>query len=537
MGASPTSAPATIQWIGLLQRIALPLAVGLVTLILGAIAVSTHDPTTPAWRIAVDVAVGLAFVVVAVASPGRMQMRALMVTVGWAWLLASVPAVPGLWHQTILAISLLLFPSGRSSKPMQWALIAMAVPFAVGFSSQPLMALYFFAVGSTVIATRDVLPSLVWFPGLSSLAISLVLAGLWLTARFDPNDFNPRTGLLVYQLVLIAVAIGYAFASRAAARLASQFTDTLLGEGEPTGIDAFRAVLAGTLHDETLQIQLHDEGTRREEPSRRLQTKGRQSEFDVTDSGHHLATVHYSTSSLDDEHVRESVATALRMTLINEHLIAELELQAQMLKAARARLMTAVDEVRADTGARLRGDVLVPLDRAIELLRNAVSKVGGDDVGDALSIALSELRAANSDIMSLSVGVRPPDLGQKGLVRAIGDLAARSPIPVTTSLPEDLQPVDAEVETTLYYVASEAITNAVKHADASRIEVSLAQQGDHLLLSVRDNGRGNADPTGSGLLGLADRLAARGGRLGVESSTRAGTAITAVILNRSSATA
>ena len=122
-------------------------------------------------------------------------------------------------------------------------------------------------------------------------------------------------------------------------------------------------------------------------------------------------------------------------------------------------------------------------------------------------------------------------------MRAIGDLAGRSPIPVTTSLPEDLHPVDSEMETTLYYVASEAITNAIKHSDASRIEVSLAQQGEHLLLSVSDNGRGNADPTGSGLLGLADRLAARGGRLGVESSPRAGTTITALIPSRSSAKA
>jgi signal transduction histidine kinase len=134
------------------------------------------------------------------------------------------------------------------------------------------------------------------------------------------------------------------------------------------------------------------------------------------------------------------------------------------------------------------------------------------------------------------VGVPPPGLGHGGIVPAIADLATRTPVPVKTVLPEEFVS-DADVETTLYYVVSESITNAIKHSGASQIEVSIVKEGEDLVLHVTDDGRGGADSTGSGLLGLADRVAARGGRLRVESTPGAGTTITAVIPNRSSPTA
>jgi signal transduction histidine kinase len=133
------------------------------------------------------------------------------------------------------------------------------------------------------------------------------------------------------------------------------------------------------------------------------------------------------------------------------------------------------------------------------------------------------------------VGLSPPGLGCGGIVPAIADLAARTPVPVKTVLPEEFAS-DAEVETTLYYVVSEALTNAIKHSGASRIEVSMMEDGGDISLRVTDDGRGGADQTGSGLLGLADRVAARGGRLRVESPTGAGTIINAAIPNRSSPT-
>jgi hypothetical protein len=507
-----------------------------VTIALVALTINVDDPTVSPWRIALDIAVGLAFVVAGVTARGRLQMRALMVAVGWSWLLTSLPTVPASLHQALLAVALLVSSSGRVSKPVHWVFIVLAVPFVLGFSSQPAVALLFLTAGAVVLATTPGRAPWVWFSVVSSFVMALVIGGLWSAARTVPDDFDPRTGLLIYQLVLTAMAIGFAVASRTVAELPSRFTDTLLGEGDPTGIDGLRAVLAETLHDPSLQIEHWQTGaSAAEDPSMLRPDPSRQSRFEVTDGGHPLAVVLYNSSSLDDEDIRESLATAIRMTLTNERLIAVLDDQTEALTAARSRLMTAVDEVRESIASRLRGDVLIPLDRAVERLSGAAGFLDDAEAGPALTVALDELRAANSDITSLVVGLSPPGLGCGGIVPAIADLAARTPVPVKTVLPEEFAS-DAEVETTLYYVVSEALTNAIKHSGASRIEVSMMEDGGDISLRVTDDGRGGADQTGSGLLGLADRVAARGGRLRVESPTGAGTIINAAIPNRSSPT-
>jgi hypothetical protein len=181
-------------------------------------------------------------------------MRALMLAVGWAWLLASLPTVPASWHQAILAVSLLIFPSARVSRSVQWVLFIVAIPLAFGISSQPAMAMFFLVTGVVVFATTPGRPSWVWVPVLSCMAMGSVVGGLWSAARLDPDDFDPRTGLLIYQLVLIAVSLGFAVASRNVS--VSRLTDIHLGKAELSGIHGLRAVLAETLSDPSLQIRL-----------------------------------------------------------------------------------------------------------------------------------------------------------------------------------------------------------------------------------------------------------------------------------------
>jgi signal transduction histidine kinase len=94
------------------------------------------------------------------------------------------------------------------------------------------------------------------------------------------------------------------------------------------------------------------------------------------------------------------------------------------------------------------------------------------------------------------------------------------------------------VEEALFYVCSETLTNVVKHADASAVAITIRREGDSLVATITGDGRGGADPTGTGLLGLADRLSARGGRLQVDSTPGAGTAVIASLpVSRPSATA
>jgi signal transduction histidine kinase len=88
-----------------------------------------------------------------------------------------------------------------------------------------------------------------------------------------------------------------------------------------------------------------------------------------------------------------------------------------------------------------------------------------------------------------------------------------------------------DTQAALFYVCSEALANAVKHADAKRIGITVRRVNDDLEAVISDDGRGGADPTGSGLQGLADRLATRNGRLWVKSPPGAGTTVTAVVPN------
>ncbi|MFG1673413.1 histidine kinase [Micromonospora sp. NPDC049282] len=110
-------------------------------------------------------------------------------------------------------------------------------------------------------------------------------------------------------------------------------------------------------------------------------------------------------------------------------------------------------------------------------------------------------------------GIRPRQLTELGLAGAVGDLAARSVVPVTVRA-ELSRPVPELVETTAWYVVSEALGNVAQHAGATRAEVRLTRTDRRLVVEVEDDGRGGADPArGTGLTGLADRVAAVDGRL------------------------
>ena len=136
------------------------------------------------------------------------------------------------------------------------------------------------------------------------------------------------------------------------------------------------------------------------------------------------------------------------------------------------------------------------------------------------------------ELREISRGCPPAILAKGGLRTAIKELARRSPVPVqldvalTDRLPEPIQ-------IATYYMVAEALTNTAKHAHASTVEVHLdtdhTDAGDPVLrVSVRDNGRGGADPAGgSGLIGLKDRVEALGGRLCLHSAPGAGTTIRA----------
>ncbi len=141
----------------------------------------------------------------------------------------------------------------------------------------------------------------------------------------------------------------------------------------------------------------------------------------------------------------------------------------------------------------------------------------------ALDAAVDEVAATIADLRTIAAGVRPPRLDE-GLSAALEDLARGSAVPVELQASGDRAP--PEVEAVAYFIACEALTNAVKHGSPSRVSVRTEHTGELLLLEVADDGVGGASPSaGSGLAGMADRVAAQGGTLALESPPGAGTRI------------
>jgi signal transduction histidine kinase len=199
------------------------------------------------------------------------------------------------------------------------------------------------------------------------------------------------------------------------------------------------------------------------------------------------------------------------------------------LGASRARIVAAADDERRRVvrdlhdGAQQR---LVQTIVTLKLAQRAATHNGGVPVS-LVSEALMEAEGATAELRELVHGILPSVLTRDGLRAGLEALASRMALPVGISASTGRLPAD--VEATAYFVVAEALTNVAKHSQAAHVEVDARVEGDTLQVRVRDDGVGGAQPDGSGLLGLADRLAVLDGRLHVESPRSGGTLVEACI--------
>ncbi|HTI33578.1 MAG TPA: ATP-binding protein, partial [Miltoncostaea sp.] len=149
-----------------------------------------------------------------------------------------------------------------------------------------------------------------------------------------------------------------------------------------------------------------------------------------------------------------------------------------------------------------------------------------DAVAPLLAEAEDGLRHALDDLRNLARGIHPAALDEGGLAPALRALASRAPFPVTVECPDTRLPAAVEIAT--WFVVSEALTNAAKHAEASRARVTVRVGSGAARVEVADDGRGGADPAGgSGLAGLRERVAALDGALTVADAPGGGTRLVA----------
>jgi signal transduction histidine kinase len=290
-----------------------------------------------------------------------------------------------------------------------------------------------------------------------------------------------------------------------------------------------RTALARTLGDPSLELGLWlpDRATYVDEAGQPIDPKlstGRAVTV-IGPSEEPLAALVHDEQLLGQRPLLEAAGSAAAIALENTRLQAQLRAQLAELTASRTRIVTSADEERR----RLERDLhdgaqqhLLAVGLALQLLHEN----RGDP--ELLSQAETELQTALRELRDLARGIHPAILSERGLAAAVGSLADRSSIKVTTDVGDERYP--PPVETAAYFVVSEALANVAKHSHAHSATVSIDRHNGRLVIEVRDDGRGGADPpVGSGLRGLADRVGAVGGRFDVRSQAGDGTTVHAEI--------
>jgi signal transduction histidine kinase len=240
----------------------------------------------------------------------------------------------------------------------------------------------------------------------------------------------------------------------------------------------------------------------------------------------HLATVVHDPVLADRPDLLDSVIEAAGLAIEIARLRVEVRRRLAEVEESRTRIVTAGYEERR----RLERDIhdgaqqrLVSIGLALRHVQAQLPE-GSREAGE-LDTSVAEISQTIEELRELARGVRPAGLDD-GLAPALRALASRAPLPTQVDATEER--FDDGLETAAYFVASEALANAAKHARATRVELTAVRRDGRLVVSVSDDGVGGARPSeGSGLAGMTDRVEALGGRLDVTSPPAGGTTVTA----------
>jgi signal transduction histidine kinase len=459
-------------------------------------------------------------------------------------------------HLAVFTHLLLAFPSGRlESRPAAGLVGAVYLDLGVLYHAPLLLgeaglggrlhdASYafgavLFLAASGLLVQRWLAGSRAWRRAVAPLLWTGALA-LALLAVFNADQVlaRPVGAVPMWAFRLAFIAIPFAFlAVLLRVRLARASVAELvveLEEARPPG--ALRDALARALGDPSLTVAywLPDQQRYVDLEGRPVElpgaAQGRMATV-VERDGHRVAAIVHDQALGDDPGLIRAAGAAAALALDNERLQAELRARFDELKASRARIVEAADQERKRIERNLHDGTQQRLTSIALALGLAESRLASDPQAAAASVrqAKQALETALAELRDLSHGIHPSVLTTRGLGPALEDLAYTAPLPVTVTaelngrLPE-------RVEAGAYYAVAEGLANIAKHARASTATVVLARAPGRLLLRVRDDGIGGADPTrGSGLRGLTDRLQALGGTLEVDSPPGRGTELRATI--------
>ena len=252
----------------------------------------------------------------------------------------------------------------------------------------------------------------------------------------------------------------------------------------------------------------------------------------VERGGAPVAVIVHDRAFEEDPALIASVSAALRLAVENERLAERVTSQLAEVRASRARIVEAGDTERRRVerdlhdGAQQR---IVALTLALRTAQNSLGPDAEPAARDHLDRALEEARAALAELRELARGIHPQILTSAGLATAVGSLAQRASINVAVRIPPEDR-YEPAIESAAYFVIAEALANVAKYAAASNVMVAAGWSDGELTVEIADDGVGGAAASsGSGLRGLADRLAALDGRLEIRSPVGGGTCVRARI--------
>ena len=500
----------------------------------------------------------------------------LMIVLGFTWFLAALPAADSgllftvgillgsVWG-AVMAHVLFSFPSGRLPAGRERTLVIAAyvlVPLA------PLPAMLFSTAGELVDCGTSCPENLLLVEHDEQLGEALLTAGavvlmtlcllaVWLLVKrwrgAGPAERRSLAPLLgagavtlafvfgnaaiaapaLYALTFVAFAVmPFAFLAglvRADLAQARGVRSLVAGLGDLPGPGDLRGALAAALGDPGLRIAFWVP-----EQERYVDEHGAAVELpagaatEVERDGRRIAAIIHDPALAEDRETVRAAGAATALLLDNQRLDAELRANLRELRASRERIVEAGDAERRrlernlHDGAQAR---LVALLLSLNLARRR--EAGGSEAATHIDAWIDELKLSLDELRELARGIHPAVLTQHGLDPALRALAARSPVPVELTGTTGGR-LPAAVETAAYFVVSEGLTNVAKYAHAEHAAVRIERTDGHLRVEISDDGVGGAAASaGSGLHGLADRVAALDGALELASPPGGGTRLRA----------